>query len=210
MIRSKSMVRSLSSLALPGVLALTVCAGCRREEEPEYPATEPYPPGAPEEEETPSTAPQTPGVAPGAPGMAPGAQTQDPDAAVLTVVGVDIDTRLAEMCGLPGTNVFFKFDSTRLGPEAKDRLQQIATCVTTGGARGQDLVLVGHADPRGPDEYNQRLGMSRAEAVARHLRSLGVPQARVEMESKGAETAMKEPMGWPLERRVTIRLMHKP
>lgn len=110
------------------------------------------------------------------------------------------------MCGLQGSSVFFKFDSAQLTPMAKERLQQIATCATTGAAKGKDLLVVGRTDPSGSDQYNKQLGMTRADAVARYLRDQGVSRARVETESKGETGAIREPMAWPLNRRVTIRL----
>jgi uncharacterized membrane protein YcaP (DUF421 family)/outer membrane protein OmpA-like peptidoglycan-associated protein len=211
MVRLTSMVRSLSTLVLPGALALSVCGGCKKDDEPaEYPSADPEA-ARPSEGEAASPAVQVP---PGTPATtaaptAGGASTgpaADPDLLVITVMTIDIDTKLAEVCGLPGSSVFFKYDSAKLSPEAKERLQQIATCATTGPAKGKDLVLVGRADPVGSDEYNKRLGTSRAESVARHLRGLGVPKARVEIDSRGEAAAMKEPYGWPLERRVTVRL----
>lgn len=207
MVRLTSMVRSLSTLVFTGALALSVCAGCKKDDEPaEYPTADPEA-ARPSEEEAASPAAQAP---PGTPattaGGASAGPAADPDLLVITVMAIDIDTKLAEMCGLPGSSVFFKYDSANLGPDAKERLQQIATCATTGPAKGKDLVLVGRADPVGSDEYNKRLGTSRAESVARYLRSLGVPKARVEIDSRGEAAAMKEPHGWPLERRVTVRL----
>ncbi len=93
---------------------------------------------------------------------------------VLTVIAVDIDTKLAVMCGLPESKVFFKFDSAKLVPEAKERLQQIAACATTGPAKGKDLVVIGRTDPVGTDAYNKQLGMSRADSVAKSLPDQGV------------------------------------
>jgi outer membrane protein OmpA-like peptidoglycan-associated protein len=110
------------------------------------------------------------------------------------------------MCNLPGTNVFFEFDSTKLQADAKDRLQQIATCVTAGRAKGKNLTVVGFTDPQGPSDYNKQLGISRAETVERYLRALGVQSSRVELVSKGETGAAREPMAWPIERRVTIHL----
>lgn len=126
----------------------------------------------------------------------------------ITVIGIEVDTKLAQMCNLPGTNVFFEFDSTRLDQGSKDRLQQIATCVTSGRAKGKNLMVVGYTDPQGADDYNKQLGMSRAEAVERYLRTLGVKSSRVELMSKGEASAAREPMAWPIERRVTIQLQH--
>lgn len=215
--RRISMIHSRSKLVLPGVLVLAGLVGCNArqegEEPAEYPTAESTPPPPPALQ-APSPAQGSPGTtgataAPPGTATAPGTGTAtapDPDLLLLTVIAVDIDTKLAQVCRLPGSSVFFKYNSAKLLPEAKERLQQIATCVTTGPARGKDLVIVGRADPVGSDEYNKKLGMSRADSVAKYLRDLGVPKARVETESRGEATAMREPFGWPLERRVTVRL----
>jgi outer membrane protein OmpA-like peptidoglycan-associated protein len=163
--------------------------------------SQPAAPGAPAA----STAPTTPPAPaePGAPG-APGAE--DRDLAILTVTVVDVDTKLAAMCGLPESKVYFKYDSANLSAEAKERLDQIATCAKTGAAKGRELRLVGRTDPLGPDAYNQQLGKSRAAAVSEYLRDQGVRAPRVEIESKGEQGASANPLRWPDARRVTIRL----
>ena len=48
-------------------------------------------------------------------------------------------------------------------------------------------MLVGHADPRGTDEYNLDLGLRRAESAAGFLDSLGVRVQRLTTESLGEE-----------------------
>jgi osmotically-inducible protein OsmY len=124
-----------------------------------------------------------------------------------TIIAVDVETRLAFMCGLPKSKVFFKYDSAKLLPGAKERLERIATCAKTGPAKGRALLVVGRTDPRGSDKYNEQLGKRRAESVAKYLRELGVAQTRVEIESKGEASAAKAyPGGWPYDRRVTVRL----
>lgn len=131
----------------------------------------------------------------------------DPDMAVWSIFAVDIDTKLASMCGLPESKVFFKFDSAKLEPEAKERLQQIAACAVSGAAKGKDLVAIGRTDATGSDDYNKQLGMSRADSVAKYLREQGVAGARVATDSKGeAAAASSASYGWPYDRRVTIRL----
>lgn len=134
------------------------------------------------------------------------AGTDDPDIAVITITAIDIDTKLAVMCGIAESDVFFKFDSAKLVPAAKERLDKIATCAKTGPAKGKDLLIVGRTDPVGSDQYNKQLGMSRADSVAKYLQEQGVKQARTETESKGEATAANNPWRWPLERRVTLRL----
>ena len=133
------------------------------------------------------------------------------DPLVLTLTAVDIDTRLAVMCGLDQSKVFFKFDSAKLLPSAKEHLEQIATCSKTGPIKGQKLLVVGRTDPVGTDEYNKLLGMSRADAVARYLGEAGVDPAQIVSESKGEATAEeKYPGNWPYDRRVSVRLLPLP
>ncbi len=124
-----------------------------------------------------------------------------------TIIAVDIDTWLAFMCGLTKDKVFFKYDSEKLLPDAKERLERIATCAKTGPVKGMSLLVVGRTDPRGSGKYNKQLGKRRAEAVAKYLIELGVAQIRVETESKG-ETSAHDAYsdGWPYNRRVTIQL----
>jgi len=205
MTQSKSIARSICWLLLPGALVATVTAGCKREDEPAAHPSLGLAPLPPPEPEPPAAQPQPqPGATTGT--TAGTAAAADPDLLLITIVAVDIDTKLAEMCKLAGSSVFFKFDSAGLSPEAKERLDQLAACAKTGPARGKELLVVGRADPTGSDEYNKKLGMSRADAVAKYLRDQGVPKARVETESKGEAAAPREPYAWPIERRVTVRL----
>jgi outer membrane protein OmpA-like peptidoglycan-associated protein len=132
--------------------------------------------------------------------------TADPDFAVISVISVNIETKLAMMCGLSQSSVFFKFDSAKLTPDAKDRLDKIAKCATEGAIKDKEVVVVGRTDSVGTDEYNKQLGMSRADSVAKYLHEQGVQKARVDAVSKGEVEAVADPFGWPADRRVTVRL----
>lgn len=125
---------------------------------------------------------------------------------VITVTRVDIDTKLAALCGIASSQVFFDFDGTKLEPAAKERLDKIARCATEGPAQGKQLRIVGRADPRGDEAYNKQLGMGRADTVAKYLSDQGVKQARTESASRGEAAAADDPAKWPLDRRVTITL----
>jgi osmotically-inducible protein OsmY len=139
--------------------------------------------------------------------VAPSTSAKPPGLSKPTIIAVNVDTELAFMCGLPKSKVFFKYDSAKLLPGAKERLERIATCAKTGPAKGRALLVVGRTDPRGSDKYNEQLGKRRAESVAKYLRELGVAQTRVEIESRGeASAARAYPGGWPYDRRVTVRL----
>lgn len=129
------------------------------------------------------------------------------DPAVLTLMLVDIDSELAVMCSLEASKVYFRYDSANLVPEAKDRLDELATCAKSGPAKDRGLQIIGRTDPAGSDEYNKTLGMSRADSVAKYLADQGVAKTRVDTESKGEQAANEDlPATWPWDRRVTIRL----
>jgi peptidoglycan-associated lipoprotein len=49
------------------------------------------------------------------------------------------------------------------------------------------IAIVGHADERGPDEYNLALGNRRALAVKKYLTDHGIPAARITTSSRGEE-----------------------
>ncbi|MBI4421015.1 MAG: OmpA family protein, partial [Gemmatimonadetes bacterium] len=71
----------------------------------------------------------------------------------------------------------------------------------------------GHADERGTEAYNQRLGQRRAEAVKRFLTAAGVPASRLETASYG-ETRPLEPghneRAWAANRRAEFRILSGP
>ncbi|HET6585196.1 MAG TPA: OmpA family protein [Nannocystaceae bacterium] len=127
------------------------------------------------------------------------------DAGRVARTGVYIDAKIASACGVHEPEAFFAFDSAEVTPSARDTLELVAECLEDG-ALNREVVLVGHADPRGSDEYNEELGMTRAQAVAGFLRQSGVPKTRIETKSEGEDGASNDERGWPLDRRVDITL----
>jgi hypothetical protein len=93
---------------------------------------------------------------------------------------------------------------------APKALDAIAACLTTGPLRSERVRLVGHADPRGTDAYNTKLGLSRAESVAKYLESHGIPADRIIVETHGAEHALDLPQAYPFDRRVDIERAQPP
>lgn len=81
--------------------------------------------------------------------------------------------------------VHFEFDRSRITDEAAAVLQRKAEVLR----RFPNVVLVieGHCDERGSLEYNQALGMRRAESARRHLASLGVSTENFRTVSFGEE-----------------------
>ena len=118
---------------------------------------------------------------------------------------VGIDEKIRKLCDIPDAR--FDFNSTQLGPQARDTLDKLVKCFNEGPAQGQSINLVGHADPRGPDSYNVGLGSRRAGAVERYLTSKGLGNDRIETSSRGEMDATgTDEEGWARDRRVDIVL----
>ncbi len=81
-------------------------------------------------------------------------------------------------------DVFFDYDQMTIRPEAMDILEQNAKIVM---ARFPDrkIVIEGHCDERGTEEYNLILGKRRAKAVKEFLEDLGVPASNMTIISYG-------------------------
>lgn len=86
------------------------------------------------------------------------------------------------------TMVFFASDSTTLSKRARD---QVAGFVAnpTGPVKTMPKAKVcvgGHTDRTGPEPVNLEVGQRRADAVAKYLVELGVPQERIFTRSLGS------------------------
>lgn len=130
----------------------------------------------------------------------------------LTVTGVFVEPTLAAACGLTvSPRAFFEFDSSDLDKGDIAVLRHLATCLSTGPLAGRRVELVGHTDPRGPDEYNQRLGRTRAQAVQDYLVMQGVTTDNIRIRSAGERQASPtDSSEWPRDRRVDLVLVPAP
>ncbi|NVB41278.1 OmpA family protein [Pseudenhygromyxa sp. WMMC2535] len=124
----------------------------------------------------------------------------------MQVTAVVVDAGIIEACGIQSNNAYFDYDSAKLDPATRALLSEIADCFDDGPLAGEGLELIGHADPRGSDEYNLELGESRAQSVARVLIANGMSPTHVEVESQGEALAHEDPERWPEDRRVDVRL----
>lgn len=122
------------------------------------------------------------------------------------ITAVVVDVGVAETCRIEAARANFDYDSAELSADARATLAAIADCFIGGPLAGRNLVVLGHADPRGPDEYNRELGMSRAQAVAEALAREGLATTRIDVESHGEAHAHADPDEWPDDRRVDIRV----
>lgn len=136
------------------------------------------------------------------------ANTQPPAPNTPTATNVTISEDILRACNIPDADAYFAFDSSRLTAFDHGPLDQIAVCFTRGPLAGRHLNLVGHADPRGADDYNMTLGQSRADAVASYLVVRGVHSNQASTTSRGAMDATgRNETGWAHDRRVDVYLL---
>ena len=105
------------------------------------------------------------------------------------------------------SGILFDFDSATLRPEAREKLRRLAESLKKYPET--EVLIVGHTDSTGPEEYNQRLSERRAEAAAAFLMQQGIRPSRIRTMGKGetepiASNATEE--GRQLNRRVEIAI----
>jgi outer membrane protein OmpA-like peptidoglycan-associated protein len=103
------------------------------------------------------------------------------------------------------SGVNFAFDSSELTAEAKKNLDAVAEIFNE--FPDTDLMIEGHTDSVGNDDYNMKLSKRRAEAVVAYIKSKGVAANRFEVKAFGEtrprfDNATKE--GQSKNRRVEI------
>jgi peptidoglycan-associated lipoprotein len=104
-------------------------------------------------------------------------------------------------------DVFFEFDRADLTSEEKDILANNAKFLRA--APDVRVVIEGHCDERGTNEYNLGLGERRASVVKSYLVSLGVSASRVRTISYGEEkpfAAGHNEAAWRQNRRAHFEL----
>lgn len=79
--------------------------------------------------------------------------------------------------------VFFDWDQSTLGPGAQSVLDAVAAEASKRSLTSLDVV--GHADRSGPDGYNVKLGMRRANAVRDALIQRGISADIIKVETRG-------------------------
>lgn len=164
------MRRSVPGVAM--VLAATLLAGAcgGKKVEPPAPAT---PPPATTETK-PSTPPPPP--APPAPTPTP-APTEDELFARKTLEQLNAEKPLED--------IFFGLDQVELTEQSRASLQKNMAWLKRWTST--KIMVEGHADARGTNEYNLALAERRAAAVRDYLVSLGLTSDRVSLVSKGEE-----------------------
>lgn len=81
--------------------------------------------------------------------------------------------------------IYFEFDQAELGPQARSALDENAAWAKEDPAR--ELLIEGHTDETGTNEYNLALGDRRARAAKDYLVALGVEERRIKIITYGEE-----------------------
>jgi peptidoglycan-associated lipoprotein len=105
-------------------------------------------------------------------------------------------------------SVYFDYNRWELREDARRALKENARKIQSV-PEGETLVVEGHCDERGSEEYNMALGDRRAQVVSRYLQDLGVPGSRLRTVSFGeAQPAAvgHDESAWRYNRRSEIRV----
>ena len=81
------------------------------------------------------------------------------------------------------SGILFDVDSDALRPEAQRNLRELAESL--GDYEGTSVLVVGHTDSTGSEEYNQRLSERRSAAARSFLVSAGLEAGRIEAVGRG-------------------------
>jgi len=162
------------TLAVLFVVSMSASA-CGKKKVPTPPTTPPAPAPA----EAPRTTPTQPPPPPPAPTPS---STPKPLSEEEIFANTPLD-KLNEQ--KPLADAFFRYDSTELNDTARAALTKNSEWMKKW--RSTKVMVEGHADNRGTNEYNLALAERRAAAVRDYIVGLGIPADRVTIVSKGEE-----------------------
>ena len=106
-------------------------------------------------------------------------------------------------------DAFFNYSEATLEADAQDALQASATWLRGEGA-GYNVLIEGHCDERGTEQYNLALGDRRANSAKDYLATLGINAGRIRTVSYGEERPFDEGHdegAWAKNRRAHIVLV---
>ncbi len=122
------------------------------------------------------------------------------------IIGQHMDKQAAELkADLKGANVervgegikitfdsglMFDFDSYSLTPGTKENLTGLAKTLNKYSDTG--ILIEGHTDKKGAEDYNMNLSKQRSQAVSNYLQQLNVKASRITPTGYGEEQAISE------------------
>jgi len=162
-------------LVVVAAAALTA-AGCAKKKPVQPPPAPPPPPPVVQTTPTPPPPPPPPRPTPTpTPPPAPRVPTED------EIFAKKTNEEVTRELGV----VYFEYDKADLTDAGRAALQKNADYLRRWTS--VRIVIEGHADSRGTNEYNLALGERRASAARDYVIGLGIPAARITIVSKGEE-----------------------
>jgi len=185
------------------VLTLFVFAACKTNRKKVDPVTQPrVEETRPPEVEAPPARTETP--------VEPASDFVKEDPAPQEVVPTDIE-QLNKWARDKGyiRDAFYNYDEATLDDAAQSALQASATWLKGEGA-AYNVLVEGHCDERGTEQYNLALGDRRAYSAKEYLSTLGINAGRIRTVSYGEERPFEEghdDASWSQNRRAHIVLV---
>ena len=108
---------------------------------------------------------------------------------------------------ITASKVYFEYDQFTLRDDARAILQGLADKIKRTNSR---VLVEGHCDERGTQEYNLALGERRARAVRDYLSMLGVNANAIEVVSFGEDFPADrghDDRAWSLNRRAEFKIL---
>lgn len=187
----------LVSVAVLAVLIMTACRSSRK----------PVPPPA---TETTATVPDVPPPPPAEPTV------QEPtdfvqDTVQEEVIPTDVEelNRWAQQKGYI-RDAFYNYDESTLDEAAQSALTTSANWLKGKDGASYNLLIEGHCDERGTEQYNLALGDRRANSAKDYLVTLGVDASRIRTVSYGEERPFEsghDESSWSQNRRAHLVLV---
>ena len=115
----------------------------------------------------------------------------------------------ADRAALAAYTVHFDYDSTVVKASEKSKVDSVAAALKSD--MPAKLLIEGHCDERGTEEYNRALGERRALALRESLATMGVDPMRIRTESFGEDRPVDpghDEAAWKKNRRGEFILMH--
>jgi peptidoglycan-associated lipoprotein len=107
-------------------------------------------------------------------------------------------------------DAFYNYDEATLDDAAQAALTASATWLRSEQGAGYKLLIEGHCDERGTEQYNLALGDRRANSAKDYLVTLGIDAARIRTVSYGEERPFEDghdEAAWSQNRRAHLVLV---
>ena len=116
--------------------------------------------------------------------------TQRPKSAEWEPLGAPVQPRPGSIVPIKdlrweGVVVYFAYDSSAVGTSERPKLEALAEYLKAHPS--YSVLVEGHCDQRGSEEYNRALGERRALAVKEYLAGLGIDPSRIDTISYGED-----------------------